>query len=229
MSSTTQFTRRPYTGSCHCGHVKYIVYLSLPALPYPKTTQTEFRKDSGHRIYKCNCTICHKAGIFHIRTLDPANDFFVISPKNPMEEGSGLKSYIPKGMTGTWHFCEHCGIRGFSLRGTGYNDEVDLPTALLQRLYSRTLNGTTGEITAKNGEMTRVSVWRPKKDWHELKDEDEDGKGTDYLSINGATLDAHNDNFDLRQLHENGYVAYVQTLEMEGMDYQNTPYFGGMY
>ena len=226
MLSTTQFTRRPYTGSCHCGHVKYIVYLSLPALPYPKTTPAEFRNDSGHRIYKCNCTICHKAGIFHIRILDAANDFFVISPKNPMEEGSGLKSYIPKGRNGTWHFCEHCGTRGFSLRGTGYNDEVDLPTALLQRVDSRTLNGTTGEITAKDGETTRVSVWRPKKDWHE---QDEDGKGTDYLSINGVALDAHNDNFDIRQLHENGYVAYVQTLKMEGNVYQDTPYFGGTY
>lgn len=144
-----------------------------------------------------------------------------------MVDGSGLKSYIPKGSTGTWHFCEHCGTRGFSLRGPGYNDEVDLPTALLQRLDSRALNGTTGEITAKDGEITRVSVWRPKKDWHEHNDED--GKGTDYLSINGVALDAHNDNLDLRLLHENGYVAYVQTLEMEGTVFQDTPYFGGMY
>lgn len=227
MSSDTQLTRKPYTGSCHCGYVRYVVYLTLPDLPYPRTTPTEFRRKSGHRIYKCNCTICHKAGILHCRVLDPANDFFVIFPKNPFGDSSGLKSYVPEGSQGAWHFCEHCGVRSFSIRGTGYNDEVDLPIALIQQLNSRMLNGTAGAITARDDEMTRVAVWRPKKDWRETGDE-EDASG-DYLSINGLALDAHNHNLDLRLLHENGYVAYMQTLQWEGMDYQDTPYWGGSY
>lgn len=227
MSSPLQLTRRPYTGSCHCGHVKYIVYLTLPTLPYPPTTQTDFRKASGHRIYKCNCTICHKASLLHIRTLDAANDFFIVSPKNPMAEGSGLKAYVAKGNTGPSHFCEYCGVRGFTLRGEGYSEEVELPTSLVQRLESRILDGTAGEVTGKEGETTRVAVWRPKKDWHESQEDD--SGGDDYLSVNGVTLDAHNENFDLRQLHEKGYVGYMQTLQWVGYDYEDKPYFGGAY
>lgn len=223
----TRFPRKPYTGSCHCGHVRYIAYLSLPELPYPKTTPSEYREHSGHRIYKCNCTICHKAGILHLRLLNASEDFVVLSPSNPFAPGSGLKSYVPEGCQGAWHFCDKCGIRAFSLRGTGYNDEIELPSSLLQRSASRTLDGTAGEITAKDSQITRISVWRPKQDWQESQDEE--GGPTDYLSVNCLSLDAHNRNLDLRQLYENGYMAYVQTLEWEGLDYQDTPYFGGTY
>lgn len=232
-STVPSLTRRPYTGSCHCGHVKYIVYLSLPTQPYPKTTPTDFLKSTGQRIYRCNCTFCHKAGILHIRIPDPANDFFVISPKNPLAEGSGYKGYIFETGEGPWQFCERCGTRAFAVRGDGpveeegYNDEADLPTALLQRLHSKAFDGTAGEITAKEDEITRVSVWRPKKDWHD--NNAEDGTGTDSLSINAVTLDAHNDNWDLRQLHENGYIGYMQTLQWVGDDLEATPYFGGTY
>lgn len=229
MSDNLKIRRRPYTGSCHCGHVKFIVYLSFPDLPYPKTTPGHFRKQSGHRIYKCNCTICHKAGLLHIRIPDPANDFFVLSPKNPLEAGSGLTSYIPQGCQGSWHFCQRCGIRGFSVRGTGYDGEVDLPAALLQRLESRTLNGKTGPITASENEITKIPAWRPCKDWLESADEDEENEPRQYLSINGLCLDAHNENLDLRQLHDNGYIAYMQTLEWVGMEYEEKPYSGGAY
>jgi hypothetical protein len=230
MSSASKVTRRPYTGSCHCGHIKYIIYLSLPDLPYPKTNANEFIQQSGHRIYKCNCTMCHKPGLFHIRLVDAANDFFVVSPSDPLAEGSGLKRYSPGG-EGGWRFCETCGIRAFAVRGTeplGYNDEVDMPTALLQRLNSRTLDGTPGNITAKDAETTRTNVWRPKKDWQEARD-DENDTAPDYISVNALTLDAHNDNLDLRQLQEKGYVGYMQTLQWVGYDYQDTPYFGGTY
>jgi hypothetical protein len=77
-------TRRPYHGSCHCGQTKYIAYLTLPPPtvavdPYPGTTI---------RIYKCNCSTCHKAGYFHVRLKDAPNDFVLLSPIDP--ENGGL-------------------------------------------------------------------------------------------------------------------------------------------
>ena len=86
-SGTSPPTRRAYNGSCHCGATKYIVYLTLPTdsihpkSPPPGTTP----------IYKCNCTLCAKMGLFHTRPINPPQDFLLLSPLNPMS--GGLQDY----------------------------------------------------------------------------------------------------------------------------------------
>src|ERR1700743_2489906 len=110
-SSIESATRRPYFGSCHCGTVRYIIYLTLPMQPpyswTDKTKPPQFAR-------KCNCTICHKSAMFHISLADVPNDFILLSPLDPLKE-MGL--YLTKDKNMNLLFCQTCGMRPFIIEG----------------------------------------------------------------------------------------------------------------
>lgn len=133
-------TRRPYTGSCHCGAVKYIVYLTLPHDPSPRD---RWRGPDGRlrqQIYRCNCTTCQKAAIMHIRLPYPPDDFALLSPLNPLEELGDYQCFEKK-----LHFlfCKTCGVRCFTFMGEG---EL---------------------VEKKVGGLDSRTVWSPKQGWYE--------------------------------------------------------------
>ena len=65
MTSPTEsppFTRLPFTGSCHCNTIRYVVYLriiDLSKLPaYAKVNAYSYRTATGGQSrYRCNCTV----------------------------------------------------------------------------------------------------------------------------------------------------------------------------
>src|SRR5271167_2114931 len=103
MSSTVAYTppfpptRRPYHGSCRCGLMKYVAFISLP----PAALGAAALETPSVRFYKCNCTVCHKMGIFHTRVPDPPEDFYLLSPLDL----SSLSDYQCAGKTIHWYFC----------------------------------------------------------------------------------------------------------------------------
>ncbi|KAM0335129.1 hypothetical protein ACHAQA_000169 [Verticillium albo-atrum] len=205
MASTP--TRRPLTGSCHCKATRYIVYLTLPLEIHPVTPVQRSSPPGLQCIYRCNCTVCHKAGILHVRPLSPPDDFVLLAPLDPTELGS----YQPKGEGGThFFFCKACGGRCFSFQGLGEVATVD-----------RKGLGLEGE-----GE---VEVWRPKKEtWTR------DGHGSkSYLSVNGMTIDYGQEGADLRVWKESGALLYLDCLEASGNGRERPryerPHEGGCY
>src|SRR5271156_3775110 len=105
--------RRPYHGSCHCGLTRYIAYLTLP----PPIISPNPPPSSTIRIYKCNCSTCHKMSFFHIRLIDSPRDFILLSPLNPTT--GGLKDYTCFAKNAHWYFCGTCGVRCFAVAGEG--------------------------------------------------------------------------------------------------------------
>ena len=192
--------RRPYTGSCHCGFTKYIVFLSLPAPP-------EAMKGTEQSLYRCNCTSCHKAGHFHVHTNDCRTDILVLSPLNPYE---ALGDYQCFDKTLHWLFCKTCGMRCFIFAGEGVVEEQDL--------------GALGVPGYEEGQKTKV--------WHAVNSEAKVDGGYDsrtYLSINGYTIDAKQEGFDLREWTEKKWVEYVDCLDEKGQDTFDKPHVGGAY
>jgi hypothetical protein len=52
-------------------------------------TATGARK-TGQRMYRCTCTICDKAGVFHLRLASAKDDFYLLGTLNLYES---LASY----------------------------------------------------------------------------------------------------------------------------------------
>ncbi|KAJ0300933.1 hypothetical protein COL5a_008553 [Colletotrichum fioriniae] len=82
--------------------------------------------------------------------------------------------------------------------------------------------------TAAAGEKNMAKVWRPKKEgWVEGK------KFGSYLSVNGYSVDAGQDGFDLREITEKKWVGYCDWLELHSEGSQGTrhdrPWEGGAY
>jgi hypothetical protein len=99
-------TRRPYHGSCQCGHTRYIAYLTFPPGRQPGSP--------GIHIYKCNCTTCQKMSYFHLRLDDAPGDFHLLNPLNPAT--GGLGDYRCASKKASWFFCPNCGVRCFTVR-----------------------------------------------------------------------------------------------------------------
>ncbi|KAL6895025.1 hypothetical protein GGI43DRAFT_411679 [Trichoderma evansii] len=200
-------TRRPFHGSCHCGSVKYIVFLTLPHTPPPLATFPA----SEQEFYRCNCTACHKAGHFHMRTAWAPEDFMLLSPLDPMTE---LGDYTCNGGIIHWFFCKKCGGRCFLFAGKGEMAAVDLD-----------------EMGVKGGDgsnMGKRTIWRPKAEgWSE----NQSGSGC-YLSVNGYTVDPAQEGFELGDFTANKWVAYVDCLELHGPEQEpryDKPYSGGAF
>ena len=88
-------SKKPYSGGCHCGFIRYTVNLDLST---PTAT-------------KCNCTICLKSGYMAIR-VNPA-DFTLTSPASESE----LADYQYGSNAMHHYFCRTCGIKCIT-RGT---------------------------------------------------------------------------------------------------------------
>ena len=76
------------TGGCHCGKVKFEIELPLSVT-----------------VYRCNCSICRKAGFLHL--IVPADRFRLLSGQEGLSEyrfHSGVARHL---------FCGTCGIKSF--------------------------------------------------------------------------------------------------------------------
>ena len=85
-----------YTGSCHCGFIKYQCTLDLET-PHPATKAI---------LTKCNCTWCFKNGSL----LASPGELTVLSPLAPDTE---LTTYLFHNKTTKHQFCPKCGIECF--------------------------------------------------------------------------------------------------------------------
>lgn len=128
MASIPTVTRQPFTGSCHCGFIKYILFITLPS---PTTPGSKVAPGTTSRIQKCNCSTCHKMGYFHVRPKDAPEDFILLSPLLD-EQGyaEGLGDYKCFKEIAHLYFCGKCGVRCFSLSGEGEVVDVDLEAIL---------------------------------------------------------------------------------------------------
>jgi len=77
-----------YTGSCHCGAVRFEVEALID------------------RVTECNCSICRKKGILHYRVA--SENFHLISG----EEQLGTYQFGTR--IAKHHFCKVCGIHIFT-------------------------------------------------------------------------------------------------------------------
>ena len=154
----------------------------------------------------------------HMRVANAPEDFLLLSPADgPLHANSGLGGYQCFAMRSHWFFCKTCGGRCFAFRGEGETVEVDLAA----------LGVTSAEGgQSENGELTRV--WRPKKEgWQEVLP-----GGKDYLSVNGYSVDAGQDGFDLREWTEKKWVAYLDRRDVGGIRQDprlDRPQDGGAY
>ncbi|MCJ1443508.1 MAG: hypothetical protein MMC23_004006 [Stictis urceolatum] len=84
--------KKPFTGGCHCGHIRYTASLALP---------------SPLKFSRCNCSVCVKSGWTAI-LLPSSSDFTLDSPPSISEMGL----FKPKpGATHNRHFCPKCGVQ----------------------------------------------------------------------------------------------------------------------
>lgn len=203
MASTQLSTRRPYHGSCHCGAIQYVVQLTFP----PNLESSA----SSIRIYKCNCSTCHKMGLFHLRPINPVEDFVLVKPTNLNEE---LGDYRCNKRAISWFFCKVCGVRCFSFGGEGEVVDLDLDKWL----------GKT------DTEGMTTKIWRPKGgEWRMQLDEEEWVRPGCYLSINATSIEPGQEGFSLKEWTEKGWISYIDAREKIGQMRLGEPYEGGMY
>lgn len=202
--------RRPYHGSCHCGHTKYIIFLTLPPTPV-NLTDSPPSSQRITRFYRCNCSTCHKAAIFHTRPANPHTDFYLLSPLDP---GKDLGDYTCFEKDIHFYFCPKCGVRCFSFYGKGKVIQID----------PRVLQGREEAAEAEKPGVCRV-VWRVVDD-----PDARDGKGP-YLSINAHTIEV-DQGLDMRKLTDDKLVMYVDCRGQDdehGLQNYEYPHAGGSW
>jgi hypothetical protein len=83
---------KTYTGSCHCGKVRYEVSTDL------------------QKVLQCNCSICSRAG--YLLSFTAAEQFKLLSGEAELTDYQFNKKNVHH------LFCSTCGVRSFG-RGTG--------------------------------------------------------------------------------------------------------------
>ncbi|KAK0734702.1 hypothetical protein B0T26DRAFT_600238, partial [Lasiosphaeria miniovina] len=207
--------RRPYTGSCHCGAVRYIAHLTLPHTP-PSIDELAAARQPGQQqkpamrqfIYRCNCSTCVKMGLMHVRLHNPPADFQLLAPTGP-DPLAQLGNYQCFERRLRFLFCTACGVRCLTFAGEGEVVESDV-----------LILGEGGETKTE-----RREVWSPKRGWVEGR--------TSYLSVNAYTLDAGQPGLDLREWTDKQWVAYVDCRSERRAGQSDkrygTPFEGGAY
>ncbi|UKZ76781.1 hypothetical protein TrVFT333_004491 [Trichoderma virens FT-333] len=209
---SAQSQRLPYTGSCHCGAIRYIVFLTLPPASLLNSEPPPSR--GVQRIYRCNCTVCHKSGFLHVRPASAFDDFLLLSPLDPLES---LGDYLCNDEELHFLYCKTCAVRCFIFHGEGEVVDVSLPE-------------TAALVGAKSGSETgivSVKAWRPK----EVELSATNPHQGSYLSVNGHTIDAGQEGVDLREWVETKAVMYLDLLPNEGGMPRRCerPHVGGSY
>lgn len=209
---SVQSHRLPYTGSCHCGAIRYIVFLTLPPATLLNSEPPPSR--GVQRIYRCNCTVCHKSGFLHVRPASAFDDFLLLSPLDPLKS---LGDYVCNNETLHFLYCKTCAVRCFIFYGEGEVVDVSLPEAV----------ALAGAKSGSEEDGVSVKAWRPKK--VELN-ASIPHQGS-YLSVNGHTIDAGQKNVDLREWVETKAVMYLDWLPSDGRlpPRCETPHVGGSY
>lgn len=104
-SKDAQTPRRAYKGSCHCGKIQYLAYMSFPA-----QLESYGKAQDGLRIRKCNCSTCHKLSFFHARLQNASRDFILLSPDTP--DDCSVYRCFEKNVR--WCFCSTCSVMPFA-------------------------------------------------------------------------------------------------------------------
>lgn len=84
---------KTFTGSCHCGHIRYSIKLPESLLENPKAG-------------RCNCTWCQKPFFTSVHLASPSDSFNLISPTDTSDLGD-YKS--PNNDKVHRYFCKTCG------------------------------------------------------------------------------------------------------------------------
>ncbi|KAK3935065.1 hypothetical protein QBC46DRAFT_398415 [Diplogelasinospora grovesii] len=213
--------RKPYTGSCHCGAVRYIVYLTLP-LQQLNLSDPPSATDPPQVVYRCNCTTCQKTGVLHLRLRSAPDDFALLAPLGPLSE---LADYSCFAGDLHWLFCRACGVRCFTFMGRGEIVEGVLPG------YNTTPAkhpDREHDSDVNRGNEGVMKYWHPVKEgWSEKR------SAGSYLSVNALTLDAGQPGIDLPGWTEKKLVMYIDCLEAgDGKKGERTyerPFPGGCY
>ncbi len=104
-----------YSGSCHCGAVRYEVNLDL-----------------SKPVISCNCSMCGRAGT--LLTFVPPSEFKLLSGEESLTDYEFNKHAIHH------LFCKICGIKPFA-RGSGPNGPmVAVNTRCLEGVEASALN-----------------------------------------------------------------------------------------
>lgn len=163
------------------------------------------------RIYKCNCTTCQKMGMFHLRPINPTEDYILTSPAT-IEELGDYRCYAKKH---GWYFCKTCGVRIVGLGGSWEQVELDV----------KKWAGTKEE----GDEEKLQKVWKTKGDSLTTEMQGKEVTRPYYLSVNAVTLEPSED-IDWRKWHEKGWIFYVENLRDDGAKWKiSEPHAGGMY
>ncbi|OAA60097.1 DUF636 domain-containing protein [Cordyceps fumosorosea ARSEF 2679] len=176
--------RAPLHGGCHCGATRYVLFLTLPAPPPDPSSPPPGA--GQQRFQRCNCTTCHKMGLFHVKPASAARDFLLLRPLDPY---AALGDYLTDDKEIRFFFCRTCGVRCFSTNATGEVVGVEDAAAL--------------------GLPARTRAWRA------VEGSGAPEYGT-FVSVNGHTVDADQTEFDMRELTEKRCVRYLDTFSEHG-------------
>jgi len=225
---------RLYKGSCHCGNIRYEIKLRFPRFTIDSANPpVELAKRQPHpdakeppppllRIYRCNCSICHKAGILHLRLATPARDLVILSPSDL----GAVEDYTCNKGTHHWYFCKTCGVRCFTIAGPSEFEKVALDLDAWRANEPAADNATAVDdaaaVVAEDGSKKLTEVLRPAASFIEATRKY-------YLSINATSVEPNQEGFDLREWTEKNWIGYVEWLANKGEFRFGQPYEGGMY
>lgn len=209
-------TREPYRGSCRCGLIRYVAYITMPPVVGPDGKVDRY---TSVRFYKCNCTACLKFGLFHMRLPNAPQDFRLLSPLEPEKILTAYK-ILEEGTT--WYFCPTCGVRCFSFGGKGRAEEVEVEEWATRPADTTDVKAAAAAAGGEGSKTVRTKAWTIQKEgWDE-------GLRSCYLSVNAQTLEPE-DGLDLREIADKKWLGYLDYREMKEKQRFDSPHIGGSW